>query len=157
MGGARRVYHAMRHVRVTSRGRSREHRVLPVTCPVTRSPFSIPPSLLSLALSAGRQRLSFLHRDYSFRTCACLFRASRLCSKCTLPPFPCSPPSTTTHTVPPSPSPSPPVGSFKVALYDYLSTLALPFCALYDYLLTFRALIAGFCERSWRVFICSST
>lgn len=30
-------YHAMWHVRVTSRGRSREHRVLPVTCSVTPS------------------------------------------------------------------------------------------------------------------------
>lgn len=35
--GSVRRFHAMRHVRVTSRGRSREHRVLPVTCPVTRS------------------------------------------------------------------------------------------------------------------------
>lgn len=42
-GDARgRSYHAMRHVRVTSRGRSREHRVLSVTCPVTRSPLPHP-------------------------------------------------------------------------------------------------------------------
>jgi len=44
-------YHAMRHVRVTSRGRSREHRVLPITCPVTRSPFH--PSLSDLSDSVS--------------------------------------------------------------------------------------------------------
>lgn len=69
-------YHAMRHVRVTSRGRSREHRVLPITCPVTRSllhPYlsisvASPPSpvtpLQSLVLLSRRRATS---RGYSFR------------------------------------------------------------------------------------------
>lgn len=81
-GGKRAAgYHAMRHVRVTSRGRSREHRVLSITCPVTRSPLH-PPSLsshsvtVSLSLSAATPRrplvlLSFLIATTPFeRVCA---------------------------------------------------------------------------------------
>lgn len=87
-------YHAMRHVCVTSRGRSREHRVLPVTCPVTRSPLHsslFSPSLyrsvsLFLALPAGGgPRLSFLVATTPFERARIrrrLFRASRLRSKC---------------------------------------------------------------------------
>lgn len=120
----------MRHVRVTSRGRSREHRVLLVTCPVTRSCRSISP-LASPAPPAPRSLLSRPLLPFRIRTYAYtdrLSRAGRLCSKCMITPvILLLPPPPTSHK------------RLKVALYDCLLTfgfanrvvfrdLAIPAC-----------------------------
>lgn len=127
----------MRHVRVTSRGRSREHRVLPVTCPVTRSPFHsslLSPSSLargspfSSATSFERMRVyvaaSLVRTDYAPSAYSPPLSLSLFFSLCTTPFLASSP-----------------VTALRSRFMIIFQHWRYHFYAFYSYLLTFRFLI----------------
>lgn len=123
-GVSRGGYHAMRHVRVTSRGRSREHRVLSVTCPVTRSPLHPLSTLLPRRLY--RRPLVLLSRRKS-QLCAALLPSNALYVRIRTMPLLSREPIMLRINVAPlfSPFPSPFhflwCESFKIAFFDWVS------------------------------------